>query len=80
MIDLTKFLTTRQLAERWAGHFKIGTLNNWRSKRPRQGPEFAKFGGKVLYPIEAVERYEREHLVAANDNNEGGTNAVASNG
>lgn len=55
-------LTIDELVQRWRGLIKRQTLANWRSKG--QGPSYQKIGGRVLYPQEEVERYERERLIA----------------
>ncbi len=50
-------LTPNELAERWrvASH----TLINWR--RSGGGPKYLKIGQRILYSIEEVERFERDH-------------------
>lgn len=56
-------LTPEMLAKRW--HIKhIGTLANWRCKG--KGPKFIP-GRPVKYPLEEVEKYEREHMVASTE-------------
>jgi hypothetical protein len=68
MPAVKKYLTPSELIERWGGAYTYGTLANKRSKR--EGPPFAKFGAKVLYPIAELEDWEakNKHLVATNDN------------
>ena len=53
-----EFLTPRQLADRWHKSWK--TLSNWRCAG--MGPDYFKAGGKVLYPLEAVEDYEQKYM------------------
>ena len=55
----SKFLDTRELAQRW----KISprTLENQRGKG--QGPQFFKIGGKVLYDLDYIQEYEQDKLV-----------------
>lgn len=53
------YLTPTELSARWGGHIKINTLANWRSDPDGRGPDYIKFGHKVLYPLSAVEAYER---------------------
>ncbi len=50
-------LTPNELAERWrvAPH----TLINWR--RGGGGPQYLKIGQPILYSIEEVEGFERDH-------------------
>jgi len=62
----TKHLTTAQLAERWGfdpstgkGGYSPDTLKNWRGQG--KGPRYIRPGKKVLYPIAAVEEFERTH-------------------
>jgi hypothetical protein len=62
------YFTAEQLVQRWNGVVQKGTLNNWRSAKPRRGPPFVKIGGRVLYPVADVMEWERAHLHAANDN------------
>ena len=50
-------LTPKELAARL--HISTGTAANWRVTG--HGPEFLKFGKRVLYPLEAVETWEQEH-------------------
>ena len=54
-------LTIDELLARWKGIVKRQTLANWRTKG--EGPSYQKIGGKVLYPVSEVERYERERLI-----------------
>lgn len=54
-------LTPEQLAARL--HLKPQTLANWRCIG--LGPRFIKFGKKVLYPIDEVEKWERANLHSA---------------
>lgn len=56
-----KFLTTKEVADRYRGTISIGTLKNWRSLRI--GPSFVKLGKTILYPIEHLERWDQENFV-----------------
>ena len=38
----------------------LGTLASWRNKR--QGPPFAKFGSRVLYPLDTLIEWERKQI------------------
>ena len=53
-----KFLTPRQLAQRW--DFNIETLKQWRWYG--KGPRHRKFGGRVKYDLEEIEKYETEAI------------------
>ena len=54
----TKHLNQRELAERW--NISQRTLERWRWVG--DGPQFLKLGGRVVYRVEDVERYEVEQL------------------
>ena len=47
-----------QLADRW--NISHRTLERWRWIG--QGPTYLKIGGRVVYRLEDIERYEAEHL------------------
>lgn len=70
MSQATKFLTPSELRTRWAGAFTLGTLANRRHKK--LGPAFVKFGAKVLYPLDEVEKWEAQNRrdLATNDNHQ----------
>lgn len=58
------FLTPAELAQRWKGRVSVGTLRNWRTKKI--GPAFTKISGTgILYPVSAVEAFERKNLSGA---------------
>ncbi len=57
---LNELLTADELAKRWRGQIKKGTLANWRSQG--KGPRFIKMAGVILYPLEKVKEYEKKHL------------------
>lgn len=52
-------LTPAEAAERLRIPEK--TLANWRNKRV--GPPFRKFGRRVLYPLDQLEKWERDQTV-----------------
>lgn len=56
MRNRNSFLTARQLARRWK--MRIATLRQWRWFN--KGPKFQKLGGRALYKLEEVERFENE--------------------
>lgn len=56
-----KFLTTKEVADRYRGTISIGTLKNWRSLRI--GPSFVKLGKTILYPVEHLDRWDQENFV-----------------
>lgn len=59
------FLTTIELAARWADHIKPGTLENWRSDG--KGPKYIKLtretNGPIIYRIVDVLAYEKDHTI-----------------
>jgi len=59
--DAPEFLTVGELVKRWRGTVTKGTLANWRSLKI--GPAFTKMGREPLYPLVAVQAYERMSLV-----------------
>jgi hypothetical protein len=68
------YLTQDELSRRW--HLKPHTLENMRWRKT--GPSYVKIGGRVLYPLEGVEDYERKNLVLAGEINAAPLNAGAS--
>jgi hypothetical protein len=54
----TKHLNQRELAERL--HISPRTLERWRWVG--EGPRFLKIGGRVVYRLQDIERYEAEQL------------------
>jgi hypothetical protein len=53
----TKHLNQEQLARRWS--LSSRTLERWRWLR--QGPDYLKIGGRIVYRLEDVEAYEAAH-------------------
>ena len=56
-----RFLTTEEVAERYRGEISVGTLRNWRAQRV--GPPFMKIGKSVLYPVQALDEWDKKNLV-----------------
>jgi predicted site-specific integrase-resolvase len=54
----TRHLNQRELAERW--NISARSLERWRWIG--EGPRFLKLGGRVVYRLEDIERYEAEQL------------------
>ena len=52
-----KFLTPKQLSERWSGKPSVHTLASWRQKG--KGPRFVKLAG-IKYPMNEVIKYEKK--------------------
>ena len=59
MADKPEFITSAELVDRWQGKICQGTLANWRSKR--RGPPYHKIGGRVLYRLDEIERWEQQN-------------------
>lgn len=55
----SKFLREGELAGRWRVNVK--TLQRWRYQS--KGPNYVKFAGRVVYPIDVIEAFEAQHLV-----------------
>jgi hypothetical protein len=53
-----KLLTPQALTERWQNSITLVTLATWRSRK--LGPRYIKIGGRVLYPLDGVEEWERK--------------------
>ncbi len=56
-----KFLTAEEVSERYRGHVTVGTLRNWRAMRI--GPPFVKIGKAVLYPVDELDKWDRQNMV-----------------
>lgn len=56
-----KYLTTKEVAERWGGIIQPGTIENWRQQK--KGPKFVKLGkGKtspVVYRLKDLVAFEK---------------------
>lgn len=61
--DKDEYLTPQDLAERYRNTVTTKTLANWRSSGT--GPPFTKVGGKVLYALTDLQRWEKEQKTAA---------------
>lgn len=59
--EVVLYLTPRDLNERLRGMISVRTLANWRCLGI--GPRFTKAGGRILYPISAVEEWEKSSTV-----------------
>ncbi len=53
-------LLERELAQRW--RIALKTLQRWRYQG--YGPDFLRIGTRVIYPLHAIEAFERQHLQA----------------
>ena len=57
-----RYLTPEEVSERYRGKISVGTLRNWRAMRI--GPAYLKHGKLILYPVEALDEWDRRNLVA----------------
>ena len=57
----TKFLTPKEVTERYRGDVSVGTHRNWRVMKI--GPPFVKIGKAVLDPIEELEAWDERNTV-----------------
>lgn len=57
------YLTPEQLSARLANRITPRTLANWRSQG--LGPKFTRLGGRIAYPIHAVEEWEQRNTVSS---------------
>lgn len=51
------FLSPREVSARYRGRIDVRTLANWRARG--NGPPHTKVGGRVLYPLAALEEWEK---------------------
>lgn len=58
----TRYLTPKEVTERYQDTISERTLANWRSRG--EGPPFTKIGGKVLYPLEKLTDWEEVRTIA----------------
>jgi hypothetical protein len=62
-----EFLTVEELVARYKNTVSKKTLANWRHPDPekRKGPEYIKLGGKVLYPVIEILKWESKRTTKA---------------
>ncbi len=63
----TRHLNQVQLADRW--NISPRTLERWRWIG--EGIAYLKIGGRVVYRLDDIERYEAEHLHGGNTDSDG---------
>lgn len=59
----TNLLSVDDVVQRYRGKITAGTLANWRITK--KGPPFMKLGGRVMYPLDLLETWEKSRLVNA---------------
>ena len=52
--NAVRHLRQRQLAERWG--LSVRTLERWRTQRV--GPPFLKLGGRIVYQLQDIQKFE----------------------
>lgn len=52
----SEYLTPAELVNRYKNTITLRTLANWRCSG--DGPSYTKIGGRVLYPVAAVVKWE----------------------
>jgi hypothetical protein len=62
LMEVIKYLTPEEVADRYRGEISLGTLRNWRSMRV--GPCFVKIGKAVLYPLAELDAWDEQNRVA----------------
>ena len=62
-----KWLTAKEVSERWGGLIHANTLANWRSDPDGpKGPPFSKFGARVLYREDLLIEWEQANIFSSN--------------
>lgn len=56
-----KYLTPAEVSERFGNRISVRTLANWRYLGT--GPKFTRLGGRILYPMETLDEWERNRTV-----------------
>jgi hypothetical protein len=56
-----KYLTVKELAERW--RLEAPTLAMWRCRK--KGPQYHKMSGRILYSLQDVLSYENENMISS---------------
>jgi hypothetical protein len=56
-----KFLTPSEVVARYREEISEGTLRNWRAMRV--GPAYVKIGKAVLYPVDALDAWDKMNTV-----------------
>lgn len=56
-----RFLTAQEVSDRYHGAISVRTLSNWRNLG--SGPPFTKVGGRILYRLSDIEKWEDARTV-----------------
>jgi hypothetical protein len=57
------YITADDLVVRFKNQISKRTLANWRTQK--EGPQYTKIGGRVLYSMEAVIKWEKRRTLGA---------------
>ena len=60
-----QYLTPEEVVARYKDKITLGTLANWRSTK--QGPEYCKVGGRVLYSHTALKEWENRRTLGRSE-------------
>ena len=63
------YLTPEEVVARYRNEVTLGTLANWRAATPRRGPSFVHVGRAVLYPVAALDAWDKQNLVVCDSSN-----------
>ena len=58
-----KFMTPKDVSDRYEGRIGVRTLANWRSQG--SGPPFVKIGGAILYKFDDLNAWEQANTVSS---------------
>lgn len=61
-----KRLTPAEASAYFEGKISIRTLANWRSQG--KGPKFLRLEGKIMYPLEELQKWEEHSLYSSTSN------------
>jgi hypothetical protein len=53
------FMSPVELHVRWGSRISLKTLANWRSDPHQPSPPFVRFGNRILYPVDKLEKWEK---------------------
>ena len=60
---MQRYLTPAELSARFERKISPRTLSNWRCAGT--GPRFVKVGGRILYPVDEVEAWEKRRTASS---------------
>jgi len=63
---MKKHLTPQEVSDRYEGRVSPRTLANWRYLGT--SPPYRRIGGRILYPVDALEEWERKNTYTSTSN------------